>query len=94
MEREFQAHFPNRRLPGAFLVLYCVGFLAQYLAGKGGSIRVIVSLVASGMVASSYLLVDADSRSLCAASSLFSFQISLVCQPQADKENCVDTVSV
>jgi tetrahydromethanopterin S-methyltransferase subunit F len=38
-------------------VLYCVGFLAQYLVGKGGSIRVILSLVASGMVASSSSLL-------------------------------------
>jgi hypothetical protein len=45
--------FSEPSIAGAFLVLYCVGFLAQYLARRGGSIRVIVSLVASGMVASS-----------------------------------------
>jgi hypothetical protein len=45
--------FSEPSLAGAFLVLYCVGFLAQYFARRGGSIRVIVSLVASGMVASS-----------------------------------------
>ncbi len=44
--------FSEPSLAGPFLVLYCVGFLAQYLAGKGGSLRAIVSLVASGMVAS------------------------------------------
>ena len=49
--------FSEPSIAGAFLVLYCVGFLAQYLARKGGSIRVIVSLVASGMVASSSSLL-------------------------------------
>jgi hypothetical protein len=49
--------FSEPSIAGAFLVLYCVGFLAQYLAGKGGSIRVILSLVASGMVASSSSLL-------------------------------------
>jgi hypothetical protein len=45
--------FSEPSIAGAFLVLYCVGFLAQYLTGKRGSIRLILSLVASGMVASS-----------------------------------------
>jgi hypothetical protein len=49
--------FSEPSIAGAFLVLYCVGFLAQYLARKGGSIKVIVSLVASGMVASSSSLL-------------------------------------
>jgi hypothetical protein len=44
--------FTEPSLAGAFLVLYCVGFMAQYLAGKSGSLRVIVSLFASGVVAS------------------------------------------
>jgi hypothetical protein len=45
--------FSEPSLAGAFLVLYCVGFLAQYLAGKGGAGNLILSLVASGLVASS-----------------------------------------
>jgi hypothetical protein len=49
--------FSEPSIAGAFLVLYCVGFLAQYLAQKGQSIRLIVSLVASGMVASSSSLL-------------------------------------
>ena len=49
--------FSEPSLAGAFLVLYCVGFLAQYLARKGGSIRLILSLVASGMVASTSSLL-------------------------------------
>ena len=49
--------FSEPSIAGAFLVLYCVGFLAQYLAQKGRSIRLIVSLVASGMVASSSSLL-------------------------------------
>jgi len=49
--------FSEPSLAGAFLVLYCVGFLAQYFAQEGRSIRVIVSLVASGMVASSSSLL-------------------------------------
>jgi len=49
--------FSEPSIAGAFLVLYCVGFLAQYLAGKGGSIRVILSLVASGMIASTSSLL-------------------------------------
>jgi hypothetical protein len=45
--------FTEPSLAGAFLLLYCVGFLTQYLARNGKAIRVIISIVASGMVASS-----------------------------------------
>jgi hypothetical protein len=44
--------FTEPSLAGAFLLLYSVGFLAQYLARKRNSVRVILALVASGMVAS------------------------------------------
>jgi len=45
--------FAEPSLAGAFLVLYCVGFLAEYLARKGRVFRVIVAMLASGLVASS-----------------------------------------
>jgi hypothetical protein len=38
---------------GAFLVLFCCGFLAEYLEGKRGILRVILALVALLLVASS-----------------------------------------
>lgn len=38
---------------GEFLALYCVSFLAEYLSGKRRVWRVIVSLLGSGLVASS-----------------------------------------
>jgi hypothetical protein len=44
--------FSEPSVAGAFLVLYCVGFLAQYVAGKGGTFHLVVSLLASGLVAS------------------------------------------
>lgn len=44
--------FSEPSLAGGFLVMYCVGFLAQYLSGKAGAIRLIVSLAAIGLVAS------------------------------------------
>ncbi|HEU4635965.1 MAG TPA: hypothetical protein VFS41_07300, partial [Edaphobacter sp.] len=44
--------FSEPSLAGAFLVLFCIAFLAQYLQLRGRSPRVILSLVASGMVAS------------------------------------------
>lgn len=45
--------FSEPSVAGAFLVLYCVGFLARFLSGKGGAVHLIVSLVASALVASS-----------------------------------------
>jgi hypothetical protein len=42
---------------GAFLALYCVGFLAEYLAGKGRNVNMIASLLATGLVAASGSLV-------------------------------------
>jgi hypothetical protein len=44
--------FSEPSVAGAFLALYCVGFLAQYLAGRGGVINLVVSLIATGLVAS------------------------------------------
>ena len=44
--------FSEPSFAGGFLTMYCVGFMAEYLAGKGGGLRVIVSLVAIGLVAS------------------------------------------
>jgi hypothetical protein len=63
--------FSEPSLAGAFLVFYCVGFLAQYLQSKGRSIRVILSLVASGMVASTTSLF-----SLCLAPIALLFRYS------------------
>jgi hypothetical protein len=45
--------FSEPSLAGGFLLLYCVGFLAQYLARNGKAVRAMFALVASGMVASS-----------------------------------------
>jgi hypothetical protein len=45
--------FAEPSLAGAFLVFYCIGFLAEYLANKGKVFRAIVSMLASGLVASS-----------------------------------------
>jgi hypothetical protein len=45
--------FSEPSFAGGFLVMYCVGFLAEYLGGAGGAFRLIVSLIASGLVASS-----------------------------------------
>lgn len=44
--------FSEPSLAGVFLTLYCVAFLAQYLTRRGGSVKVVISLVAMGMVAS------------------------------------------
>jgi hypothetical protein len=49
--------FSEPSFAGAFLAMYCIGFLAQYLAGKGGAVHLIVSLVATGLVASAGSLV-------------------------------------
>ncbi|HTF71750.1 MAG TPA: hypothetical protein VK638_54695 [Edaphobacter sp.] len=45
--------FAEPSFAGAFLVFYCVGFMAEYLEGKGSVARVLVSIVANGIVASS-----------------------------------------
>jgi hypothetical protein len=44
--------FSEPSLAGGFLGMYVLGFLAKYLAGKGGKIKVIVSMAASGLVTS------------------------------------------
>jgi hypothetical protein len=49
--------FAEPSFGGAFLVLYCVGFTVQYLSGRGSKWLVIISLVASGLIASSGSLV-------------------------------------
>jgi hypothetical protein len=45
--------FAEPSFAGSFLVMYCVGFLAEYLGGVGPALPVIASLVVSGLVASS-----------------------------------------
>lgn len=42
---------------GAFLAMYCVGFLAQYLAGKGWTVNMVAALLATGLVAATGSLV-------------------------------------
>ena len=44
-------------IAGAFLVLFGCGFLAEYLAGKGGIWKALLALIVSGLVASSGSLV-------------------------------------
>jgi hypothetical protein len=44
--------FSEPSIAGGFLLLYCVGFLAQYLARNGKGVRAMLALVASGMVLS------------------------------------------
>jgi len=44
--------FSEPSVAGAFLVMYCVGFLVQYLAEGKGGVHLLISLVASGLVAS------------------------------------------
>jgi hypothetical protein len=45
--------FAEPSFAGSFLVMYCVGFLAEYLSGAGRALPLIASLLASGLVASS-----------------------------------------
>ena len=56
--------FSEPSLAGVFLTLYCAAFLAQYFSHKGGSAKVVISLLAMGMVAST--------------SSLFAVSLTLV----------------
>lgn len=44
--------FSEPSFAGGFLAIYCIGFLAQYLAGQDGAFHLVVSLVATGLVAS------------------------------------------
>jgi hypothetical protein len=44
--------FSEPSFAGSFLVMYCVGFLAEYLGGAGRALPLIASLLASGLVAS------------------------------------------
>lgn len=50
--------FTEPSIAGAFIAMYCVGFLAEYLAGKGGAFRVVLSLVAIGLITSSGALLS------------------------------------
>ena len=45
--------FSEPSFAGAFLVFYCVWFLTEYLWGRGSITRVLIALVALGLVASS-----------------------------------------
>jgi len=45
--------FAEPSFAGAFLTFYCIGFTAEYLAGKGSAARVLISLAATGVVSSS-----------------------------------------
>lgn len=45
--------FTEPSIAGAFLAMYCVGFLAAYLQGKGGAFKVILSLLTIGLITSS-----------------------------------------
>jgi hypothetical protein len=45
--------FSEPSLVGGFMVLYCIGFIAEYLSGKGRAARVLVALAATGAIASS-----------------------------------------
>ncbi len=45
--------FAEPSVAGGFLVLFSVGFIAEYLEGKGSAVRVLIALIASGAVASS-----------------------------------------
>lgn len=49
--------FTEPSIAGAFILMYCVGFLVEYLAGKGGAFRVIVALVVIGLISSSGALL-------------------------------------
>ena len=50
--------FTEPSFAGAFIAMYCVGFLAEYLAGRGGAFRVILSLLAIGLITSSGSLLS------------------------------------
>jgi hypothetical protein len=43
--------FSEPSLVGGFMVLYCIGFIAEYLSGKGRAARVLVALAATGAIA-------------------------------------------
>ena len=49
--------FAEPSFGGAFLAFYCIGFTADYLSGKGGISKVLLSLAASGVVESSGTLL-------------------------------------
>ena len=45
--------FSEPSLVGGFMLLYCIGFIAEYFAGKGRPARILVALAATGAIASS-----------------------------------------
>jgi hypothetical protein len=49
--------FTEPSIAGAFIVMYCVGFLEEYLSGNKGAFRVILSFLAIGLIASSGTLL-------------------------------------
>jgi hypothetical protein len=49
--------FTEPSYAGAFFAMYCLGFIVEYLKGKGSAARVLISLIASGMVASTTSLL-------------------------------------
>jgi hypothetical protein len=50
--------FSEPSIAGAFIAMYCIGFVSEYLAGKGGAFRVILSLLAIGLITSSGALLS------------------------------------
>jgi hypothetical protein len=49
--------FTEPSYAGTFFLMYCVGFLVEYLEGKGGIFRIILALIATGLIASSGALL-------------------------------------
>jgi hypothetical protein len=45
--------FSEPSLVGGFMVLYCIGFIAEYFSGKGRAATILVALAATGAIASS-----------------------------------------
>lgn len=50
--------FTEPSIAGAFIAMYCIGFAAEYLSGSGSAFRVILSLVAIGLITSSGALLS------------------------------------
>ena len=82
--------FSEPSFAGAFLLLYCVGFIAEYLAGKGSPIRVIVSLIATGLVASSGSLLALSVSTLALVVHYSPVQVSLAHQHSQSEKTWLD----
>jgi hypothetical protein len=50
--------FTEPSIAGAFIAMYGVSFLAEYLTGKGGVFRVVIALLGVGLIASSGALLS------------------------------------